>query len=188
VDPGTISVHPELDHAAIETSAPAWSGPTWSGMRLDAQPEVLAEDMPEVRKAPAIEQATASRRLLAAVVDAALVAGAVLGMAIPVITKVAQLPGIRAMELGSAAVLLLACGLYMALFLTLTGTTPGMRYARICLCTFEGELPTRTQRCARLMAMLLSVLPVGVGIGWSIFDEDHLTWHDRLSQTYLRKY
>jgi hypothetical protein len=36
--------------------------------------------------------------------------------------------------------------------------------------------------------MLLSVLPVGVGIGWSLFDEDRLTWHDRLSRTYLRQY
>jgi hypothetical protein len=35
--------------------------------------------------------------------------------------------------------------------------------------------------------MLLSVLPLGLGVMWSIFDEDHLSWHDRLSGTYLRK-
>jgi hypothetical protein len=23
---------------------------------------------------------------------------------------------------------------------------------------------------------------------WAVFDEDHLSWHDRLSRTYLRKY
>jgi uncharacterized RDD family membrane protein YckC len=31
-------------------------------------------------------------------------------------------------------------------------------------------------------------LPVGVGMLWSIFDEDRLSWHDRLSGTYLRTY
>ena len=35
--------------------------------------------------------------------------------------------------------------------------------------------------------MILSLAPVGLGFAWSIFDEDHLTWHDRISQTYLRK-
>jgi hypothetical protein len=29
---------------------------------------------------------------------------------------------------------------------------------------------------------------VGVGVLWSMFDEDHLSWHDRLSGTYLRTY
>jgi hypothetical protein len=48
-------------------------------------------------------------------------------------------------------------------------------------------MPTREQRCARLVAMVLSVLPVGLGVAWAIFDEEHLSWHDRLSQTYLRR-
>jgi hypothetical protein len=38
------------------------------------------------------------------------------------------------------------------------------------------------------VAMLLSVVPMGLGIMWAIFDEDRLSWHDRLSQTYLRKH
>jgi hypothetical protein len=33
----------------------------------------------------------------------------------------------------------------------------------------------------------VSLLPVGLGMVWSVFDEDHLSWHDRLSETYLRK-
>jgi len=24
-------------------------------------------------------------------------------------------------------------------------------------------------------------------VAWAIFDEEHLSWHDRLSRTYLRK-
>ena len=36
-------------------------------------------------------------------------------------------------------------------------------------------------------ALLLSIVPVGLGIAWALFDDDHLCWHDRLSRTYLRK-
>jgi hypothetical protein len=34
--------------------------------------------------------------------------------------------------------------------------------------------------------MLISVIPAGLGMVWSIFDEDQMSWHDRLSKTYLR--
>jgi hypothetical protein len=63
-----------------------------------------------------------------------------------------------------------------------------MYYAQLRLCTFEDETPTRRQRNARLIALLLSALPMGLGLAWAIFDDDHLSWHDRLSHTYLRRY
>jgi hypothetical protein len=62
-----------------------------------------------------------------------------------------------------------------------------MRFAHISLCTFDDETPTRAQLRKRLVAMLLSVLPVGLGVMWAIFDEDHLCWHDRFSRTYQRR-
>jgi uncharacterized RDD family membrane protein YckC len=77
--------------------------------------------------------------------------------------------------------------LYQTIFSTLTEATPGMRYAGISLCTFDDQCPTRAQRCGRLGALLLSLLPVGLGAAWAIFDEEHLSWHDRLSKTYQRK-
>jgi hypothetical protein len=36
--------------------------------------------------------------------------------------------------------------------------------------------------------MLLSAVPAGLGLAWAIFDRDHLSWHDRLTRTYQRKY
>ena len=62
-----------------------------------------------------------------------------------------------------------------------------MRYAGIGLCTFDDQRPTRAQRSGRLGALLLSLLPVGLGLAWAIFDEEHLSWHDRLSRTYPRR-
>jgi hypothetical protein len=61
-----------------------------------------------------------------------------------------------------------------------------MRYAQIALTTLSNEQPSREQRQRRLAVMALSVLPVGLGLLWSLFDEERLCWHDRLSQTYLK--
>ena len=96
-------------------------------------------------------------------------------------------PAIKMAELGAMAALLTIGVLYHVLFLTLASATPGMMYARISLCTFDDECPSRAQLRGRLGAMLLSLLPVGLGVVWAVFDEDHLCWHDRLSRTYLRK-
>jgi uncharacterized RDD family membrane protein YckC len=113
--------------------------------------------------------------------------GAILGAAVVAAANVKDLPPLREIELGSVVALVVAGLLHQMLFSTLASGTPGMKYARISLCTFDGLIPTRAQRCRRLGALLLSLLPVGLGVVWAIFDEDRLSWHDRLSGTYLRK-
>jgi uncharacterized RDD family membrane protein YckC len=138
-------------------------------------------------RAPALDLASTSRRLLAVVVDASLVSGMFLSLAILVASRMTEVPGLRAAEIGSGFALLLGGALYLVLFFAFARATPGMLYARLRLCTFEGDDPTRAQRNARLVALLLSALPLGLGLAWAIFDEDHLAWHDRLSQTYLRR-
>ena len=200
VDPGAISIEPATTEPVHESSAPAaagststgpvWTGPEWSGMRLDAHPEEEAnphEAPPERMRAPALDLASTSRRLLAVVVDASLVSGMFLSLAILVASRMTEVPGLRAAEIGSGFALLLGGALYLVLFFAFARATPGMLYARLRLCTFEGDAPTRAQRNARLVALLLSALPLGLGLAWAIFDEDHLAWHDRLSQTYLRR-
>jgi uncharacterized RDD family membrane protein YckC len=77
--------------------------------------------------------------------------------------------------------------LYYAFFFAFPISTPGMKYAGIGLCTFDEKSPTREQLQRRLVAMMLSLVPVGLGLVWSIFDDDHLSWHDRFSKTYLRR-
>jgi uncharacterized RDD family membrane protein YckC len=100
---------------------------------------------------------------------------------------VKELPGLHLMELGAAGALVVIGVLYQVLFFTLAESTPGMKYARISLCTLDGRKPTGAQRRGRLGALLLSLLPVGLGVAWAIFDEQHLSWHDRLSRTYVRR-
>jgi len=102
-------------------------------------------------------------------------------------SNVSELPGVRAVEFGAGLALLAIGVAYHACFMTLARATPGMRYAGIELNTFSGYTTTRGQRCGRLLALLLSVLPLGLGMVWALFDDGGLTWHDRLSKTYLRK-
>jgi uncharacterized RDD family membrane protein YckC len=190
VDPGAIVLEPETTEPVQEPYAPERTGPEWSGMQLGAHPEEAEhapEPTPECARASALDVASASRRMLAVVVDGALIAGAFLLLAILVAGRMAEIPGPRAIEIGCGMALLMAGALYEVLFFALARPTPGMYYAQLRLCTFEGNTPTRTQRNARLVALLLSALPIGLGLAWAIFDEDHLAWHDRLSHTYLRR-
>jgi len=183
VDPETISTQPAVAEIAIAPPIPEWSD-----IELDAQP--LQESVPHVQTAPAAasrQQAPMTQRLLAAVVDGSLIAGAFLLAVTGAASYGMDLPGIREMEIAAAAALLIVAFLYQVLFFTLGEATPGMKYARLSLCTFDNRRPTRAQRCGRLGAFLLSLLPLGLGVAWSLFDENHLSWHDRISRTYLRK-
>jgi uncharacterized RDD family membrane protein YckC len=183
VDPGAISPEaaPQARLAQPETFE-------WSGIELEAQP--VEELEPDLQPAPApadVHLAPFSRRLLAAVVDGALISGAFLAAAFTAATSMEHLPEAKLLEAGAVAALLGTGLLYETLFSTLTEATPGMRYAGISLCTFDDQIPTLWQRCSRLGSMVLSLLPLGLGVAWAIFDEEHLSWHDRLSKTYQRK-
>lgn len=192
VDPASISTEPEPPAAVSEAVSPAWPsawpGPEWSGIELDAEP--LVEPMADAAAATSASElhlAPFALRAMAAVVDGALILGASLVVAAMVAGHVKALPSVKALEVESALLLAAVGMLYQALFFALAKGTPGMKYARISLCTFDDEMPTRAQMRSRLWALLVSVLPVGLGLAWAIFDEDHLSWHDRLSRTYQRR-
>jgi uncharacterized RDD family membrane protein YckC len=160
-------------------------------LELEAQPQALLVDElleePATKAAPEIEPAPASRRLLAIFVDCTLIAAALVAAAMLAASNVSELPGLRTIELGAGLALVAIGVAYHTCFMILARATPGMRYAGIELNTFSGYTTTRGQRCGRLLALLLSVLPLGLGMVWALFDDGGLTWHDRLSKTYLRK-
>ena len=183
VDPGTVTLE-----AAAETT---WEQPVafqWTGIELEPP---LEEDTEPVAvpasEAPVIQLAPFSQRLMAAIVDTALVSAAFLVAALLALANVSQPPSLRLLEVAAVAGFLAAALLYQALFFTLADATPGTKYARISLCTFDDQTPTPTQLQRRLGASLLSVLPLGLGVAWALFDEQHLSWHDRYSGTYQRK-
>jgi hypothetical protein len=40
----------------------------------------------------------------------------------------------------------------------------------------------------RIIAILLSAVPFGLGFIWAALDEEKLSWHDRVSGMYQREY
>ena len=191
-----ISTEPSAAEPLNPGAVPSWMCPEWPEMELDSYPATPVQHdavfpdelLPDAVADEEIYQAPFSLRLMAAVVDASLVAAATLVSGFEIATRLHSYPTMRTAELGTAAALVVVSALYLALFYYFAKGTPGMRYAHIAFSTFDGRTPARAEKFRRLAALLLSVLPVGVGVMWSIFDEDHLSWHDRLSRTYLRSY
>jgi uncharacterized RDD family membrane protein YckC len=90
--------------------------------------------------------------------------------------------------LSSAGTIVLLGLLYQWVFFTFSDATPGMRYARIGLCTFSDDNPTREAMRRRILALILSTAPFGLGLLWTLLDEDRMGWHDRISRMYQRSY
>jgi len=89
---------------------------------------------------------------------------------------------------GLMIALLPACvlwAIYEYVFLVYGGVTLGMQMAGLRLVTFDGLTPRNGTRRGRALAMLLSVVSLGLGIVWALLDEDTLCWHDRITRTYV---
>jgi uncharacterized RDD family membrane protein YckC len=74
---------------------------------------------------------------------------------------------------------------YFALFTVFGGTTPGMMFRGLQVSSFSGERPTPRQMLLRSLGYMISAATLFMGFLWAWWDEDALTWHDRISRTYL---
>ncbi len=74
---------------------------------------------------------------------------------------------------------------YFTLFTVLGRGTPGMLIRGLEVVSFDGGAPTRGQLVWRSFGYLISAATVFLGFFWALWDEDRLTWQDRISQTYL---
>lgn len=74
---------------------------------------------------------------------------------------------------------------YFGLFTIFGGTTPGMMVRGLQVASFTGDSPTAQQLFWRTAGYMISAGTFFLGFFWSLWDEDAMTWHDRLSRTYL---
>jgi len=74
---------------------------------------------------------------------------------------------------------------YLYLFLNYSKSTPGMEWAGLRLVNFDGRPATRRQRRLRVWASVVSMASIFLGYLWATVDDEHLTWHDRMSETCL---
>jgi len=75
--------------------------------------------------------------------------------------------------------------LFFALFWLKGGQTLGMRSWRLRVVRSDGQPLAWRDALKRLLACLLSWLPLGLGFLWILVDRERLAWHDRLSGTRL---
>jgi uncharacterized RDD family membrane protein YckC len=76
-------------------------------------------------------------------------------------------------------------GVYLSLFTTLAGATPGMQFRGLTIVRLDGTLPDTRQLLWRSFGYILSGTTLMLGFLWAFWDEDHFTWHDRISHTYI---
>jgi uncharacterized RDD family membrane protein YckC len=124
-------------------------------------------------------------RLLAATTDGVLVllATAMFGWIFFKIT--ATVPPLRQLMVLVLTGLGIAWVGYQYLLLVYTGTTPGLGIAGLRLSRFDGSRVPRRIRRWRVLASVLSGVSFGLGYAWCVLDEDQLSWHDRITRTYL---
>lgn len=157
----------------------------WSPIRLDNE---ASTDGESVSTQIPLKTAPMEDRIMAGIFDLALIVSA-FAIFVLVFAACTAHPPSGKPALVAAGLVLAGFGLlYQYLFFKYAEGTPGMRYAKIALCTFEDENPTRKAMCTRVLYVLLSAAPLGLGFAWAWFDPDRLTWHDRLSRIYQRGY
>ena len=144
---------------------------------------------PELEKRPGIDiplqSAPLGRRIFSAAVDDVIISAAcaLFGFIFWKLTAIRP-PRLQTFGLiaGLSAVFWAA---YQYLLVVYSGSTPGLRLARLELARFDGSPTGRRLRRWRVLASFLSAVSLGMGYAWVFLDEDALCWHDRITHTYL---
>lgn len=143
----------------------------------------------ELEKRPGIDiplqSAPLSLRLVASLIDGLIVglASALFGFVFWKVTSIRP-PQIQIMVL-AGGIPWLVWAAYQYLLIVYSGSTPGLRAARLELTRFDGSPTRRSLRRWRVLASYLSFASLGMGYAWLFLDEDALCWHDRITHTYL---
>lgn len=177
----------EIEPSEIEPIAPSLRGqqmdllPSFDDIQLEPEQERIDHD-DEVILRPAPMQ----QRMVAGLVDVAIVFIATGAFALTFLEAAEQVPHSSMMM-----VCILAAGgifwlVFQYIFLVYRRATPGMDFAGLELCTFEGKPTTMLERQCRAAASALSGFSMGLGYFWALVDEDRVGWHDRISRTHVR--
>jgi uncharacterized RDD family membrane protein YckC len=146
-------------------------------------------EQPAMERRPGFEvplqSAPMSRRMAAIAVDALIVATALSIFCAIFFRITATIPPLQR----AAGSLLALAGIfwvaYQYVLVVYTGTTPGLKLAKLRLDRFDGSAAPRKVRRWRVLASALSGLSLGLGYAWCFLDEDQLCWHDRITRTYM---
>jgi uncharacterized RDD family membrane protein YckC len=167
----------------IEAPELAFPPPALGGILIEPVEE------PETERRPGFEiplqAAPMARRMAASAIDFTLVLSSFVAFAYIFFRFAAELPPLG--KIAGTGVLLVGMlwSAYQYLLLVYSGTTPGLRLAKLELHRFDGSpVPLRVRRW-RVLTSMLSGLSLGLGYAWCFLDEDKLCWHGRITRTYM---
>ncbi|HEV7520436.1 MAG TPA: RDD family protein [Candidatus Angelobacter sp.] len=175
---------PVIDRPRIlEVPEAAVPAPALGGITIDSARQ------PELEKRPGIDipmrSAPLARRILAAAIDDLIIASACVSFGL-IFWKMTGIQPPRFQLVGLIAGLVaLFWATYQYLLVIYSGSTPGLRLAKLELARFNGTPAPRSLRRWRVLASFLSAVSLGMGYAWVFLDEDGLCWHDRITHTYL---
>lgn len=132
-----------------------------------------------------LSSASLPRRMLAGLLDALVLAAALAGFGAIFVWLNPERPPMPVLATAVIVVAVLLWAAYEFLFIVYTGSTPGLRLARLRLVRFDGSPVRRRLRRWRVLASYLSAFSLGLGYLWSVLDEDGQCWHDRITRTHL---
>ncbi len=148
-----------------------------------------------------VRAASFPRRLVAVAIDTAVVLGTTLGVtALAAVALNLQLPNLRElgpdllvagvldrnpMAVGAVGLLLGLGALYHIYLGGVAGQTLGLKLMGLRIISVKGTLPGPARGLLRYLALCLSVLPVGLGWLWCLFDRERRAVHDHLAGTFV---
>ena len=175
------------DAAAVEAGetplAPMTVQPEPVEIVMDSPP--LAETAEAEARPSALPMAPIGRRFLAGMLDALvlLVAGGLFALIFWRTGGRLSIQPLNFCVVGFIAAFLIMA--YFGLFTALTSTTPGLLWLGIEVRSLDGTFPLPTQAFWRAFGYLVSTGALMLGFVWALVDSDGLTWHDRMSGTFL---
>jgi uncharacterized RDD family membrane protein YckC len=188
--------------ATLEESAP--SRPTDSSeanRHFPSESAAAPQTVARGQRVLHVRAAGVVRRLLAAIVDALLVSAVTLSATLAAALALGvSLPGSKQlgpdfvlaglldrnpMALGALGLLAGMSALYQIYLGGILGQTAGKRLFHLRVISSRGSAPGPFLGCVRFVTLLLSLLPVGLGWLWCLFDREHRALHDHLSGTYV---
>lgn len=124
-------------------------------------------------------------RMLGHAVDLTLSLAAFLIFLVPLGILAGNITPSRFVLAGIVCAYLLLAFIYGVLFLCLAGATPAMKWLGLRFVNFNGTPPSRRQLFYRFLGATASVGSFFLGYVWAAVDEEKLSWHDRISKTFL---
>lgn len=135
--------------------------------------------------AASIPVADLTARRMAGIIDALLILGVFGGFLLLFRSLGGQLMFLKINFAIYAVIFFLVYLLYFSLFTLFSGATLGMQINGLSVVAMDGGFPETRQLAWRSVGYLVSGATLLLGFVWALWDDDHLSWQDRISHTYI---